>query len=161
MFFFGGVALEHRMAWQIEKISNLLMFANFIIYSSRPCLPFSHHNPLMQEIDTVMHFAAQTHVDLSFGNSVTFTDDNVLGTHRILEKFWKLGELEVGNLGEGHVQACECEMDTPPGTCFSTTFADKESWKCWRRTRSKSCATSMSAPMRQALNLHKGGWCRQ
>ena len=34
-----------------------------------------------QEIDTVMHFAAQTHVDLSFGNSVTFTDDNVLGTH--------------------------------------------------------------------------------
>eukprot|EP00931_Biecheleriopsis_adriatica_P103688 TRINITY_DN78492_c0_g1_i1.p1 TRINITY_DN78492_c0_g1~~TRINITY_DN78492_c0_g1_i1.p1 ORF type:complete len:679 (+),score=157.97 TRINITY_DN78492_c0_g1_i1:53-2089(+) len=38
-----------------------------------------------EDIDTVMHFAAQTHVDNSFGNSVTFTEDNVLGTHTILE----------------------------------------------------------------------------
>lgn len=44
-----------------------------------------HYVIKQEEIDTVMHFAAQTHVDLSFGNSVTFTDDNVLGTHRILE----------------------------------------------------------------------------
>lgn len=44
-----------------------------------------HYIIQQEDIDTVMHFAAQTHVDLSFGNSVTFTDDNVLGTHRILE----------------------------------------------------------------------------
>lgn len=37
------------------------------------------------EIDTVMHFAAQTHVDNSFANSVTFTNNNVLGTHILLE----------------------------------------------------------------------------
>lgn len=38
-----------------------------------------------ENVDTVMHFAAQSHVDLSFGNSVTFTNDNVLGTHHLLE----------------------------------------------------------------------------
>lgn len=37
------------------------------------------------KIDTVVHFAAQTHVDRSFGNSFVFTDDNVKGTHSLLE----------------------------------------------------------------------------
>lgn len=32
-------------------------------------------------IDTIMHFAAQTHVDNSFGNSIAFTQSNILGTH--------------------------------------------------------------------------------
>lgn len=38
-----------------------------------------------EKIDTIMHFAAQTHVDNSFGNSFTFTESNVLGTHVLLE----------------------------------------------------------------------------
>jgi len=38
-----------------------------------------------EEIDTIMHFAAQTHVDNSFGNSLRFTETNVLGTHVLLE----------------------------------------------------------------------------
>jgi dTDP-glucose 4,6-dehydratase len=32
-----------------------------------------------------MHFAAQSHVDRSFGNSLEFTQTNVLGTHVLLE----------------------------------------------------------------------------
>lgn len=36
-------------------------------------------------IDTVMHFAAQTHVDNSFGNSLTFTMNNTYATHVLLE----------------------------------------------------------------------------
>ena len=36
-------------------------------------------------IDTVLHFAAQSHVDRSFGNSLEFTQTNVLGTHVLLE----------------------------------------------------------------------------
>ena len=36
-------------------------------------------------IDTIIHFAAQTHVDNSFGNSISFTIDNILGTHNLLE----------------------------------------------------------------------------
>ena len=37
------------------------------------------------DVDTVIHFAAQSHVDLSFGNSFTFTYANVFGTHVLLE----------------------------------------------------------------------------
>lgn len=37
------------------------------------------------EIDTVLHFAAQTHVDNSFGNSLEFTMNNTYGTHVLLE----------------------------------------------------------------------------
>lgn len=37
------------------------------------------------EIDTVLHLAAQSHVDRSFGNSLSFTHHNVLGTHTLLE----------------------------------------------------------------------------
>lgn len=36
-------------------------------------------------IDTIFHFAAQSHVDLSFGNSYRFTETNVCGTHVLLE----------------------------------------------------------------------------
>jgi len=36
-------------------------------------------------IDTIFHFAAQTHVDNSFGNPLTFTENNVMGTHVLLE----------------------------------------------------------------------------
>mmetsp|Transcript_28623 Transcript_28623/g.61840 ORF Transcript_28623/g.61840 Transcript_28623/m.61840 type:complete len:352 (+) Transcript_28623:3-1058(+) len=38
-----------------------------------------------KKIDTIMHFAAQSHVDNSFGNSMEFTKTNVLGTHVLLE----------------------------------------------------------------------------
>ena len=38
-----------------------------------------------EEIDTILHFAAQTHVDNSFGNSMSYTKNNILGTHVLLE----------------------------------------------------------------------------
>lgn len=36
-------------------------------------------------IDTIIHFAAQTHVDNSFHNSLDYTNDNIYGTHILLE----------------------------------------------------------------------------
>ena len=36
-------------------------------------------------IDTIIHFAAQSHVDNSFGNSMEFTHANIYGTHVLLE----------------------------------------------------------------------------
>ena len=38
-----------------------------------------------ERIDTVVHFAAQSHVDNSFGNSYEFTKNNIEGTHALLE----------------------------------------------------------------------------
>jgi UDP-glucose 4,6-dehydratase len=37
------------------------------------------------DIDTIVHFAAQSHVDSSFGNSLSFTQNNAFGTHVLLE----------------------------------------------------------------------------
>ncbi|RYR55042.1 hypothetical protein S83_020605 [Arachis hypogaea] len=44
-----------------------------------------NHLLIEEEIDTIMHFAAQTHVDNSFGNSMEFTYNNIYGTHVLLE----------------------------------------------------------------------------
>ncbi|CAF1040148.1 unnamed protein product, partial [Didymodactylos carnosus] len=45
------------------------------------------------EITHVVHFAAQTHVDTSFGNSILFTESNIFGTHCILEAARIYGKL--------------------------------------------------------------------
>lgn len=44
-------------------------------------------------VNYVMHFAAQTHVDNSFGNSIAFTMNNTLGTHMLLEACRKYGRI--------------------------------------------------------------------
>jgi UDP-glucose 4,6-dehydratase len=45
-------------------------------------------------VEIVYHFAAQTHVDQSFGNSTQFVVDNVLGTSILLECCREYGKLE-------------------------------------------------------------------
>lgn len=44
-----------------------------------------------ESVDTIMHFAAQSHVDNSFGNSLQFTYSNILGTHVLLEAAKAIG----------------------------------------------------------------------
>ncbi|XP_073287220.1 trifunctional UDP-glucose 4,6-dehydratase/UDP-4-keto-6-deoxy-D-glucose 3,5-epimerase/UDP-4-keto-L-rhamnose-reductase RHM1-like [Primulina huaijiensis] len=46
-----------------------------------------------ENIDTIMHFAAQTHVDNSFGNSFEFTKNNIYGTHVLLEACKVTGQI--------------------------------------------------------------------
>jgi dTDP-glucose 4,6-dehydratase len=46
-------------------------------------------------INTVVHFAAQSFVDASFVNSKLFIDDNILGTHSLLEAARIYGKLDL------------------------------------------------------------------
>lgn len=46
------------------------------------------------QVTSIIHFAAQTHVDNSFGNSLQFTSVNVLGVHTLLECSKSYGKLE-------------------------------------------------------------------
>jgi len=46
------------------------------------------------KVTSIIHFAAQTHVDNSFGNSLQFTATNVLGVHTLLECSKAYGKLE-------------------------------------------------------------------
>jgi dTDP-glucose 4,6-dehydratase len=45
------------------------------------------------KIDIVIHFAAQSHVDNSFHNSLQYTKDNIIGTHILLECSRKYNKL--------------------------------------------------------------------
>jgi dTDP-glucose 4,6-dehydratase len=45
------------------------------------------------QIDTVVHFAAQSHVQNSFDNALQYTNDNVVGTHTLLEACRKYGKI--------------------------------------------------------------------
>jgi len=45
------------------------------------------------QIDTVIHFAAQSHVQNSFEDSLKYTNDNILGTHTLLESCRKYGKI--------------------------------------------------------------------
>jgi dTDP-glucose 4,6-dehydratase len=46
------------------------------------------------KIDTIIHFAAQSHVQNSFDDSLQYTSDNVLGTHTLLEACKKYGKIQ-------------------------------------------------------------------
>ena len=46
------------------------------------------------QIDTVIHFAAQSHVQNSFSESLQYTRDNVLGTHTLLEACRVYGKIQ-------------------------------------------------------------------
>ena len=46
------------------------------------------------KIDTVIHFAAQSHVQNSFEDSLQYTNDNVVGTHTLLECCRRYGHIE-------------------------------------------------------------------
>ncbi|CAH9104325.1 unnamed protein product [Cuscuta epithymum] len=52
-----------------------------------------NHLLITESIDTIMHFAAQTHVDNSFGNSFEFTKNNIYGTHVLLEACKVTGQI--------------------------------------------------------------------
>jgi dTDP-glucose 4,6-dehydratase len=45
------------------------------------------------KIDTIIHFAAQSHVENSFEDSLKYTHDNILGTHTLLESCRKYGKI--------------------------------------------------------------------
>ena len=47
-----------------------------------------------EQPDILIHLAAETHVDNSFGNSFAFTKTNILGTHSLLECARKYGKLK-------------------------------------------------------------------
>ena len=53
-----------------------------------------NHILLSYQIEQVVHFAAQSHVQNSFDDSLQFTKDNILGTHVLLECCRKYGKIQ-------------------------------------------------------------------
>lgn len=87
-------------------------------------------------IDTVLHFAAQSHVDQSFGNSLTFTTHNCVGTHMVLECCRAYGKLRrlvyvssdevTGSTSEGVVEGLTEEATMNPTNPYAASKAAAE-----------------------------------
>ena len=95
-------------------------------------------------IDTIFHFAAQSHVDLSFGNSYNFTHTNVYGTHVLLECAKKVGVRRFIHISTDEVYGeVNYDDDDPAGVeqywrpQFPTLPA-KQRQKCWCTRNQKS-----------------------
>jgi dTDP-D-glucose 4,6-dehydratase len=70
----------------LENLDEIKFYKNYKLVKGNICSSdLVNHVLEEEEIDTIMHFAAQTHVDNSFGNSFSFTQNNILGTHVLLE----------------------------------------------------------------------------
>lgn len=70
----------------IENMSDYASLQNFkFVKGDIGAADLVAHLIASEKIDTILHFAAQSHVDNSFGNSLHFTHSNVLGTHVLLE----------------------------------------------------------------------------
>jgi len=70
----------------LENLDEVKSFPNYKFIKGNICSSDLINFVLeTEQIDTIMHFAAQTHVDNSFGNSFQFTQNNIMGTHVLLE----------------------------------------------------------------------------
>ena len=67
---------------------------NYILVKGNLCSKdLVNHVLYTHKIDEVIHFAAQSHVQNSFEDSLQFTQDNILGTHTLLECCRKYGKI--------------------------------------------------------------------
>lgn len=104
--FIGSAFCKHM----IENYSFTIVNIDYLYPCSTSELTTSHHNYHFihgdiknkelittvlhkYNINLVVHFAAQTHVDTSFTNPMIYTHDNVIGTHTLLESCRSYGKL--------------------------------------------------------------------
>jgi dTDP-glucose 4,6-dehydratase len=92
---FINYLLKQNNTINVFNIDCLNYCASLSNVSASPRYKFIHGNITSKDlidhilteysIDTIVHFAAQSHVDNSFDNSLQYTVDNVLGTHTLLQ----------------------------------------------------------------------------
>ena len=79
----------------IANLSSVENLSNYTFVKGDICSSdFVTHVLKTHKIDTILHFAAQTHVDNSFGNSFQFTKNNIYGTHVLLESAKVAGNIK-------------------------------------------------------------------
>ena len=79
------IVVVDRMSYCSRK-SNLVNMNNVKFYQTDICNKFNMLKILQENnIQTIIHFAAQTHVDMSFNNVTDFIRDNIKGTCYLLD----------------------------------------------------------------------------
>jgi len=71
-------------------------YDNYILYEGDICnVDFVRYIFKQEKPSLVIHLAAETHVDQSFGNSFRFTQTNIMGTHTLLECIRHIGGVKL------------------------------------------------------------------
>jgi len=84
-YFFLGID-KISYCSSLKNIDELKDFENFkFIKADFTNLEFMDYLFTEYEIDHVLHLGAYTHVDMSFGDSIIYTQNNIVGTHVLLE----------------------------------------------------------------------------
>lgn len=81
---------------------------------------------LENEIDTIVHFAAETHVDRSIDGPEDFIQTNIIGTFRILEILRKYPEIRLHHISTDEVFG-ELPLDDPSAKFSEETHYDPRS----------------------------------
>ena len=69
---------------------------NYMLYEGDICnVDFIRYIFKVEKPTLVIHLAAETHVDQSFGNSFRFTQTNIMGTHTLLECMQHIGGVKL------------------------------------------------------------------
>jgi len=82
-------ASESNVSEEIRNSSNYQFVKGNLCSTDLVNYILQNHN-----IDTVIHFAAQSHVQNSFNDSLQYTQDNILGTHTLLEACRLYGKIQ-------------------------------------------------------------------
>ncbi|KAF9890529.1 hypothetical protein FE257_005934 [Aspergillus nanangensis] len=79
----------------VNNFSPIIHMENFhFIKGNICCLQEVERTLAKYDIDAIVHFAARSHVDQSFGDPLAFTYTNVIGTQVLLEASRKLGSIK-------------------------------------------------------------------
>ena len=108
---------------------------NYVLYEGDICnVDFIRYIFKVEQPSMVIHLAAETHVDQSFGNSFRFTQTNIMGTHTLLECIHHIGGVELfihmstdevyGSVDDGEI--CTEKSMFAPSNPYSATKAGAE-----------------------------------
>lgn len=114
------IAILDKMTYaaDYDNIAHVLERGLRQLYVGDVC-DFDLCSRLTQDADLVLHLAAESHVDKSFGNSLRFTQSNALGTHTLLEA------CRVNEVGRFiHVSTDEVYGEIHEGLHVETDFLD-------------------------------------
>lgn len=95
---------------ELKNIEEISEAKNFIfIKADFTNLDFMDYIFCFYKIDTVLHLGAYTHVDMSFGQSIIYTQNNVVGTHVLLETANKYGIEKFIYVSTDEVYGCKAD----------------------------------------------------
>lgn len=104
-------------------------------------------------VDTIVHFAAQSHVQNSFDDSIQFTIDNVLGTHHLLEAARKYGGFSGHTEGNGKLKLF---IHVSTDEVYGSSLLDSKEQK--KTEQSVLCPTNPYAATKAGAELIAGSY---